>query len=363
MHAWLLIGILQPLFVAAMFATRGRRGAASLWLFSWLALVMVHQGAIYLSYAHPGAVPLFLGVGLGLLPLVHGPFAWGYVASLTPPHAATRLPWLHFAPFFVLWAALGAIAVFGYGGFSIETPFGVTIIRNASGEQLQWLGWLFAISGGVYPLASLYFLRTQRLRLRQTRSNVNAVDFHWLEIWVFGHLVAFAVIFTAQTVTTIEFAMPFASWAMAAEVFYLGIFGVWHFDRSGSEPKKQDAPASPAATLQEDTDRLLAHMEKDAPYLNAGLTLSALSESSGLAETTITGAVKHAGYKHFFDFVNAHRCEAVKARLAAPENNGLTLLDIALAAGFNSKSSFNRVFKSYAGMSPSAFREKSRKTP
>jgi AraC-like DNA-binding protein len=56
----------------------------------------------------------------------------------------------------------------------------------------------------------------------------------------------------------------------------------------------------------------------------------------------------------FYDLVNRQRIESAKAALDAfPEK---AVLDVALEAGFNSKSTFNTAFRQHAGMTPTEFR-------
>ncbi len=57
----------------------------------------------------------------------------------------------------------------------------------------------------------------------------------------------------------------------------------------------------------------------------------------------------------FFDYVNSYRVEEVKARLSSPDVKNFTLLGIAYDSGFNSKSSFNSIFKKFTGLTPSQF--------
>jgi AraC-like DNA-binding protein len=55
-----------------------------------------------------------------------------------------------------------------------------------------------------------------------------------------------------------------------------------------------------------------------------------------------------------YDLIKQQRIESAKAALAAYPDK--TVLDIALAAGFNSKSTFNTAFRQHAGMTPTQFR-------
>jgi AraC-like DNA-binding protein len=53
---------------------------------------------------------------------------------------------------------------------------------------------------------------------------------------------------------------------------------------------------------------------------------------------------------NFQDFINKYRVEEFIERLKNDQNNHFTLLGIATDVGFNSKSSFNAIFKKYKGL-------------
>ncbi len=356
MDAWLTVGLLQTAFVALILARRAQIAPASFWLFAWLAVAFVHQFSIYFGYAHPTLLARPLAIGLGLLPFLHGPLALCYVSAFLPDRWIARTAPLHLAPFFAVWGVALALDA-NAGGVAVDTRFAITTFHDASGAQIAWPAWMMALSGGAYPLASLFLLRHARPALLSTRSEISAVHFRWLEIWVFGHLAAFASIFFLQYAFSTRVAMVLTSWVLAAEVFYLGAFGVWGFETG--PPRRRAPPAKPAPdALDGDVARLMAFMKDEKPYRQPGLTLAGLSTMSGLSEPTITSAVKQAGYKHFFDFVNAFRCDEVKARLDAKPSPADSLLTVALEAGFNSKSAFNRVFKARIGLTPSQYRDR-----
>ncbi|MGC9332473.1 MAG: helix-turn-helix domain-containing protein, partial [Bacteroidales bacterium] len=56
---------------------------------------------------------------------------------------------------------------------------------------------------------------------------------------------------------------------------------------------------------------------------------------------------------NFYDFVNKYRIEEFLH--IAKKNKNFSLLAMALDAGFNSKSSFNYIFKKQKGLSPSQY--------
>ncbi len=59
--------------------------------------------------------------------------------------------------------------------------------------------------------------------------------------------------------------------------------------------------------------------------------------------------------KNFSDFVNNYRIEEFKSKIQDPGNKKYTILSIAMDCGFNSKSSFNTVFKKLTGQTPTQY--------
>ena len=60
---------------------------------------------------------------------------------------------------------------------------------------------------------------------------------------------------------------------------------------------------------------------------------------------------------NFFNYINGFRVEKAKELLSNSRKKKETLLAIAFDSGFNSKSSFNLIFKRSTGMTPSEYRK------
>ncbi|MFK8007420.1 MAG: helix-turn-helix domain-containing protein [Saprospiraceae bacterium] len=94
-------------------------------------------------------------------------------------------------------------------------------------------------------------------------------------------------------------------------------------------------------------------IEKD--YLNPTLSLKEFSKNLNTPARTISKHINQGLGISFVDFVNQYRVEEVKHKIAAGRLDQFTLLSVALESGFNSKSSFNRIFKKLTEMSPSEY--------
>lgn len=61
--------------------------------------------------------------------------------------------------------------------------------------------------------------------------------------------------------------------------------------------------------------------------------------------------------QNFYNFINKYRIEEVKKKLSEDNSKENNILTIALETGFNSKSTFNTVFKKIEGVTPSEYRK------
>ena len=94
-------------------------------------------------------------------------------------------------------------------------------------------------------------------------------------------------------------------------------------------------------------------MENEKPYLNAKLTLNELSQRLEMSSNNMSQLINQYEQVNFYDFVNKYRVEEFISR--AQSNSSFSILAHALDSGFNSKSSFNTVFKKLKSETPSQF--------
>jgi transcriptional regulator GlxA family with amidase domain len=116
-------------------------------------------------------------------------------------------------------------------------------------------------------------------------------------------------------------------------------------------------PEDQATTLLERLDQV---MDLEKPWLESELTLPQLAERTGMTPHQLSQLINSRLGMTFFDFVNARRVTEVQRCLADPAYDAQPILEIALAAGFNSKSAFNAAFRQHAGTTPSLYRRAAR---
>ena len=89
-------------------------------------------------------------------------------------------------------------------------------------------------------------------------------------------------------------------------------------------------------------------------YLEPRLSIGDLARRMGSNETYISRTLNQGLDQSFNTFINALRVDCAKSLMA---DDTLGMLEIAYESGFNSKATFNRVFRTIAGMTPSAFKK------
>ncbi len=122
-----------------------------------------------------------------------------------------------------------------------------------------------------------------------------------------------------------------------------------------------DLPEQPTAAKfdPELLRRITNVMREKALYRQPDLTLVDLSQAVKLPAKLVSATINGGTDRTFLSWVNGYRVEAVKVAIAAGEHQAKSLLGVALDAGFNAKSTFNRAFRDREGCSPSEWVERS----
>ena len=97
-------------------------------------------------------------------------------------------------------------------------------------------------------------------------------------------------------------------------------------------------------------------LEEEKLYTDCELTLEKMADRLNMAPSALTKMLNQQMGTSFYDLVNGYRVEEVKRLLSNDDQRYYTLLAIAFESGFNSKSTFNRVFKEFTGSTPSEYR-------
>lgn len=227
------------------------------------------------------------------------------------------------------------------------------------------------VSIGSYLIASYTTLRRHQRVLDETRSNSRSISLSWLRFCIFGFaLVCFLDIasflsnFVAVWVngwfvsfilfcTLLLYINFFVFVALEHPLLFRGITDEDQVVAAAISPTALKSVPSPDEL--EDAQQIRQVMIDRKLFLEAGLTISELALDVRLPARRVSQVINLCFHQNFSDFVNSLRIEEAKSLLVR-DGGKKNILDILLEAGFNSKSSFNTIFKEKTGMSPSQYR-------
>ena len=88
------------------------------------------------------------------------------------------------------------------------------------------------------------------------------------------------------------------------------------------------------------------------------MTVQQVALKVGLPTYQVSQAINEGMKRNFYELVNSYRVAEAKQLLLDPRNKEFTILSVGFEAGFNSKTTFNTVFKKFTGLTPTEFRDK-----
>lgn len=293
------------------------------------------------------------------IPLLYGPLLWFYTKALiTEGNIFERKHLIHFLPFIVF---LSIILVPVFSSYSLPTTsqLGYPLIK--------------LIQAPFYLFAVLFILYEYRKKLNETYSyevEVNLIWLNWITLgalilWIIGTISYIFNLFNEQDKILLYdyYTLSFLSFYLFA-LAYVAMNKTDLFYKIPHEatPQKVFVETVDNNIIVEDPesdnkdfDELLRIMKSKQPYLDPMLTLAKLAEISGIPSYRITRVLNESMSSNFYEFINNYRVEHVKELLNSEQIKNYSIMGIAEKSGFNSKASFNRIFKKQTGKTPSQY--------
>ena len=164
-----------------------------------------------------------------------------------------------------------------------------------------------------------------------------------------------------------ELALPFGGTVIIYSMAYFGLRQPDALKGADDHTSAPETAAPPAKKYEKSTltperaeaylKKLLGLMDRERPYTDGSLTLSKLAARLSVTPHHLSQVINERLNQNFFDFVNTYRVEEAKRQLFDDTKKHYSLLAIAEAVGFNSKSAFNAAFKKQTDMTPSDFKK------
>jgi len=100
---------------------------------------------------------------------------------------------------------------------------------------------------------------------------------------------------------------------------------------------------------------IIEFIETKKPFLNSELTLQELAESLGMSKHLVSELLNNKIGLSFSDIINEYRVKEVIDLINQSKHKQHTLVYLGEISGFNSKATFNRIFKKNTGKTPSQY--------
>ena len=368
----LIIGVFEGLFLAALLFTKKRRTVSDTILASFFMLFGLN---IFLSYVEAYnrqngfPYPMFIFTAAPLL-LLHGPFLWLYIKSLTDQYFKLKPIYLiNLLPFA---AMVTQHALYVY---VLPTEQKIEYILAESFKDsfsYPFFLILIALSPIFYFSLGLRLIKGYKRKIEGFFSQTAGIDLKWLNIIV-GSWILLSVLI--NSIFVIDLIVPIAPFGImqffsfifaAVYVIFIGFYGLRQeniFLSNSINLNLETAISNPingnSKPLQENEkvfiQILLKHMVEQKPYLQPDITLKGLSDELKVSSEFLSEIINADLNKNFFDFINHYRIEEFKGQCRNDKNKHLNIIGLAFNCGFNSKATFNRVFKKATGLTPSEY--------
>ena len=361
----LYIGISQSFFAGLLISTKKPYCTANRLMAAWLFLICVE-----LTFALVNSTLLEV-YSFPFVAFTYGPLLLLYVIFMTNPQK--KFNWLYLLNFipFLIFFTISIIfrtnpLVEDLENFFVPDRFiSLRIVYSVS----------FFLSITIYSILTFIQIRKHQENLKNLVSYTSGViTLNWLKILSISFYTTYFILFILGGVNMIGNYIPFdpyfvifgfiALFSFAYSFYGIKqpvIFGEELKTEEGSE--KKDGEKYARSGLKETSatrylQLLISYVEEKKPYLDRNLSIHNLSLMTGIPRHYITQVLNEKHGKNFFTFINEYRVKEVIDRFADPKYNHYTILAIALDSGFNSKTTFNAIFKNQTGLTPSEFREK-----
>ncbi|MCB2196420.1 MAG: helix-turn-helix domain-containing protein [Bacteroidetes bacterium] len=363
-------GIFMSFFIVLLLLTKRKKTLPDKILAVWITFIGIHLLGFYYNQAgYWERYPHLIGI-TAPIPLFHGPLLYLYcLYTLKGAKKLKPVSLVHFIP---------GVGVYLYmtSFFFFYTAKEKLMVDSGELKDFETFSLLLLIAIFVSGLS--YSIFAFRLTIQHKHKIENQFSYHegislkWLRYCIIsmGLVFLFAVfVFIVRDAMNVSF--PFNPeylfyTIMIALIFYIGYFGIKQENIFISNPaitndeseKKSSTEKYKHSGMKEEVaiqlyEKLLQFMDQEKPFLNPKLNLAELAAKLEITTNQLSQIINQQAGVNFHDFVNKYRIEEFLQR--AKTNRTFSLLALALDSGFNSKSSFNYIFKKQKGVSPSQY--------
>ncbi len=303
-----------------------------------------------------GLSPVFFKIGEPFIFLL-APLLYLYIQSLVYKDFKLQLKdGIHLLPFLIY---QGVFTICFY----THSPEFQRSVRSVFGENgMMIYSGAIVVQLVLYFILSLILLQDYQKQLKQQYASLDKLNLSWLKSLLYVYILVnmpyllkhFLFIFIQYYYSGLIVLTYFGNMVFSILLLYKGLQYSQLFNGIEQSPK-YGRGLLPEKQRQDYLKQIQTFMNKEKPFLDPELSLQDLAEKVNIPAHHVSQVLNDCLNQNFFDFVNAYRIEACKKRFSKRDNGKETVLEVMYDAGFNSKSTFNAVFKKQVGMTPTQF--------
>jgi AraC-like DNA-binding protein/succinate dehydrogenase hydrophobic anchor subunit len=308
---------------------------------AWLGI----QG-LYADYPHSALAVATLG-------LLTGPLLYLYLGSMLFDRPLGARAWWHFLPF-----CLATLAMLPFYLQPAAAKLAWMLHRPAA----PW--YLLAAAPAKLAFFLVYIAACFRLVRRAEAGPLVTGLARLMHIWLIGGVLSVV----ALGIEFLDVGLPISGDAVGGLGLMCFVYATALLALRaplGYRPQPEPAPTPKpryANSRLSDADRsqflaALTHcMEERELFRDGELSLEQLAAEVAVTPHELSQLINDSCGVNFQEYLNRYRVAALQRALHDPRQAADSILDLALASGFNSKSALNRAFKKQTGLTPSEFR-------
>src|ERR1700752_3458676 len=354
-----LLGAAQGVLLALALITRkaGNRTANRLLAALTLVIAIVVTGAVLVTSNYVFVFPHLSRLHHPIAFLA-APLLYLYLRELTsrgPKFRSADL--LHFIPFVICTAYL--LPYYLQSRLEKINVLSAEYLQESFGRWYYIRSAVFIIQVLVYLILIIAVIIefSRRVKLRpSTRDRALMFEMRFLVVATAVLWIAVVLRYAFETMPNL--LVPLGASLLIYALGYLKMSNTESFGDNQEDPsvRKYEKSTLTPERSERYLEKLLNLMEKDRPFTDSSLTIQKLAQKLSVPPNHLSQTINERLSQTFSDFINSYRVEEAKRKLIDPAFRHLSILGIAEEVGFNSKSSFNSVFKKHTHMTPSELR-------
>ncbi len=247
--------------------------------------------------------------------------------------------------------------------FIVSTPILIGILFSIDQFDIYNSNLRF-VTGFLILFQNSYYLWHSFNLIKENKDNKKVNDkIKWSRALLFIFLFIWMIQFCSFLLIDLYrnfFICPYtvSMYFLTAFVFvYILIYLMIEVNKIISHKSKYKSSEISEEALQHIYNKIEEHFEKDTPFIENDFSIAKLSNDLEVSVKKLSRAINYITNTNFNDFVNQYRLEESKRLLLENTKQELSISEIYYMVGFNSKSTFNTLFKKQYGKTPSEFRK------